>query len=183
MGRGSFIERALADVVELRVLAHASPDASLQSQLGQIAQRRSEDIGASVPKTRAARALGVSLTALDKWIERGAIPVRRRSSSSRQEVETQAVVDLAVEIHALRETGRKRALLATALARLDLADETVRAGAMGTRGFFPDQAEERRREFTLLTPGERVAQAIKLSRSATRIAAAAARARAAKDTP
>jgi hypothetical protein len=51
---------------------------------------------------------------------------------------------------------------------------------MGTRGFFPDQAGERRREYTLLTPGERVAQAIRLSRSATKIAAASARARAAK---
>jgi phage terminase Nu1 subunit (DNA packaging protein) len=182
MGRGSVIERALSDAVELRALARASPDASLRSRLGQIARRRCEDIGPSVPKLRAAQVLGVSLTALDKWIERGAIPVRRRSSSSRQEVDTDAVIDLAVEIRALRATGRTRALLATALARLNPADERNPAAAMGTRGFFPDQAEERRREFALLTPGERVAQAITLSRSATRIAAAAALARAAKGT-
>jgi hypothetical protein len=106
--------------------------------------------------------------------------VRRRPSSSRQEVDTNAVIDLAVEIRALRATGRTRAPLATALARLNPADEGAPAAAMGTRGFFPDQAEERRRELALLTPGERVAQAITLSRSATRIAAAAARARAAK---
>lgn len=122
--------------------------------------------------------LGVSLTALDRWIERGAIPVVRRSSSGRQELETQAVIELAVEVRTLREAGRTRALLATALARLNSPGKEVQAGAMGTRNFFPDQGEERRREFTLLTPGERVAQAIKLSRSATRIAAATAQARA-----
>jgi len=179
MGRGSVIERALSDAVELRALAHASPDASVRSRLGEIARRRCADIGPSVPKLRAARMLGVSLTALDTWIERGAIPVRRRPSSSRQEVDTNAVIDLAVEIRALRATGRTRAPLATALARLNPAEKAP-AAAMGTRGFFPDQAEERRRELALLTPGERVAQAITLSRSATRIAAAAARARAAK---
>jgi DNA-binding transcriptional MerR regulator len=180
MGRGATIERALRDAVELRTLAHASPDTSVRSQLEQIAQRRSEDIGPSVPKTRAARMLGVSLTALDRWIERGAIPVRRRASSSRRhELETQAVIDLAVEIRALRESGRKHALLAAALARRNSADQEARPPRMGTRAFFPDQGEERHQEFTLLTPGERVAQAIRLSRSATRIAAAAALARAA----
>ena len=182
MGRALLIERALSDVVELRALAHASPDATARAQLGRLAQRRSEDIGPSVPKVRAAQALGVSVTALDTWIARGAIPASRRPSSSRQEVETQAVIDLAVEIRTLRKTGRRRALLATALARLNPADDTVPAAAMGTRRFFPDQAEERRHEFTLLTPGERVAQAVRLSRTATRIAVATAQARAAKST-
>jgi DNA-binding transcriptional MerR regulator len=172
MGRAADVERALADVVELRTLAQASSDPSLRARLDQIADRRSEEIGPSVPKTRAAQALGVSLNALDKWIRRGAIPVERRASSSRQDVQTRAVVDLAVEIRGLRETGRTSALLATALARM--------AAPMGARGFFPDQARERRRELRLLTPAERVAQAIKLSRSATRIAASGSRARPAK---
>ena len=51
------------------------------------------------------------------------------------------------------------------------------APAMGSRAYFPDQRAERRREFVSLTPGERVVQAIELSRSATAIAAAAARSR------
>jgi hypothetical protein len=53
---------------------------------------------------------------------------------------------------------------------------------MGTPGFFPGQTEDRRREFMLMTPAERVAEGIALSRSATRIAAAAALARKAKRT-
>jgi hypothetical protein len=174
MGRSADVERALLDVVELRSLARASPDRELRARLGQIADRRSEEIGPSVPKTRAAQVLGVSLTALDTWIGRGAIPVARRASSSRLEVETKTLVDLAIEIRALQAAGHTRALLATALSHI------APAAVMGTRAFFPDQAEERRKELVSLTPAERVEQAIRLSRSATRIAAAGARARAAK---
>lgn len=163
------IQRALRDAVELHALAETSGARSLRSRLRRIANRRIEDIGPSVPKTRVAEILGVSVTALDNWIGRGAIPVVQHSSG-RQEVETQAAIGLAVEIRALRDRGQERGLLAAALASRTKID----ASAMGTRGFFPDQREERRREFTLLTPGERVAQAIKLSRTATKIAAAAA---------
>ena len=181
MGRAANVERALLDVVELRALEQAAPDGDLRARLGQIADRRSEEIGPTIPKTRAARALGISLTTLDKWIGRGAIPVERRASSSRQEVGTKAVVELAVEIRALRDAGRRSALLATVVAGRDAGDEKRLGRAMGTRGFFPDQNRERRREFVLLTAAERVTQGIQLSRSATRIAAATARARAAKD--
>lgn len=51
---------------------------------------------------------------------------------------------------------------------------------MGAPGFFPDHALERREEYPRFTPAERVAQAIRLSRVATRIAAAAAPARASR---
>jgi hypothetical protein len=42
---------------------------------------------------------------------------------------------------------------------------------MGERGWFPDHTAERRAEFTRTTPGERVAEAIELSRVATQLAA------------
>ncbi|HEX6701505.1 MAG TPA: hypothetical protein VF101_12330 [Gaiellaceae bacterium] len=41
---------------------------------------------------------------------------------------------------------------------------------MGERGWFPDHTAERRAEFTRTTPAERVAEAIELSRVATRLA-------------
>jgi hypothetical protein len=47
---------------------------------------------------------------------------------------------------------------------------------MGSRGYLP-RDDTRRREDIQLSAGERVAQAIELSRTATRIAASAARAR------
>jgi len=43
----------------------------------------------------------------------------------------------------------------------------------GERGYLPDEAAIRRAEFLRTTPGERVAEAIALSRLATGIAAAA----------
>jgi hypothetical protein len=48
---------------------------------------------------------------------------------------------------------------------------------MGEKGWFPDHTAERRADFARTTPAERVAEAIELSRTATRIAAAAHRQR------
>lgn len=48
---------------------------------------------------------------------------------------------------------------------------------MGERGWFPDHTAERRAELERTTPGERVAEAIALSRTAMRVAAAAHRQR------
>jgi hypothetical protein len=50
-----------------------------------------------------------------------------------------------------------------------------RAPKMGEKGWFPDHTAERRAEFARKTPAERVAEAIELSRAATRIAARAHR--------
>jgi hypothetical protein len=44
---------------------------------------------------------------------------------------------------------------------------------MGQRGWFPDHTAERRAELARTTPGQRVAEAIELSRTATRVAAVA----------
>ena len=46
---------------------------------------------------------------------------------------------------------------------------------MGEPGWFPDHTAERRSELARATPGERVAEAIELSRTATKLAAAAHR--------
>jgi len=41
---------------------------------------------------------------------------------------------------------------------------------MGLPGYMPDQGQERRADYNRSTPGERLAEAISLSRSATRLA-------------
>jgi hypothetical protein len=48
---------------------------------------------------------------------------------------------------------------------------------MGEPGWLPDHADERRQDYAGTTPGERVAEAIALSKTATKIAAAAQRQR------
>jgi transcriptional regulator with XRE-family HTH domain len=62
-------------------------------------------------------------------------------------------------------------LLAAMGERLELVAEP--AAPPGTRDHVPDHAAERRHDFATTTPGARVIQAISLSRTATRIAAAA----------
>lgn len=175
MGRHIDIERALADAVELRLIASKVSEPDTRAQLSRLTRRRIADIGPSVPKTRAAKALGVTVPALDHWIARGALKTRR-STSSREEIDTLSVVDLAVEVASLAESGRKRGLLAEALARRERA---LAGRGMGTREFFANQQAERREELATLSAGERVAQAISLSKAATKIAVAGARARAA----
>jgi HicB family len=45
---------------------------------------------------------------------------------------------------------------------------------MGLPGYMPDHGQERRADYLRSTPGERLAEAIRLSRSATRLTAAGA---------
>jgi len=175
MGRQIDIDRALADAVELRLVASKVSEPDARTRLARMTRRRITDIGPSVPKMRAAKALGVTVPALDRWIARGALKTRESTTSSREEIDTLSVVDLAVDVASLAESGRKRGLLAEALARR----ERMLAGrGMGTRGFFADQQTERREELATVSAGERVAQAISLSKTATKIAVAGARARA-----
>jgi transcriptional regulator with XRE-family HTH domain len=64
-------------------------------------------------------------------------------------------------------------LLAAVGERLELT--AAPASRPGARDYIPDHTAERRREFSNSTPSERVSEAIRLSRTATRIAAAARR--------
>ena len=49
---------------------------------------------------------------------------------------------------------------------------------MGEHGYFPDHTAERRAEYRRTTPGQRVAEAIEVSRTATKLAVLATRRRA-----
>ena len=49
---------------------------------------------------------------------------------------------------------------------------------MGEPGYFPDHTAERRVEYRRTTPGQRVAEAIEVSRTVTKLAVLAARRRA-----
>jgi hypothetical protein len=56
-------------------------------------------------------------------------------------------------------------------------DQSRKSPKMGEKRWFPDHTAERAAEFARRTPGERVAEAIELSRTATRLAVAASRRR------
>ena len=166
------VEQTVKHVVELRRAARATVDPVQRSRIERVERDLREHLGGSVPKTRAARVLGVSVTTLDKWIARGRLPVVRRPGSTRATIDASALLELAEEVTRLRELGQERAVVATALRRL--ADQPAEATQMGQPGFFPDGSLERRDERERLTAAERVARAAELSFAATSIAAAAA---------
>jgi hypothetical protein len=61
--------------------------------------------------------------------------------------------------------------------RLDCARAGEAPPRMGQPGWLPEEDAIRREEFRRTTPGQRVAEAISISRTATKIAASAQRAR------
>ena len=165
MGRSSRVGRTVAHVVALRCAGPAVTDPRERQRLKRVERDLRREIGVGVPKTPAAFVLGVSVTALDKWIARGRLPVVRRPGSSRQEIDTDALLDLAEEVTRLREAGRTRGLLAAALERLE------GVGKPRPR-FRPNQsARELRENYLRTTPRDRLREVAELSRILTSLAA------------
>lgn len=118
MGRAASIERTIDWAVSLRRIAGAVSDPLERQRLNRVTRGLQREIGISVPKTRAAVALGVSVNALERWIAADRLPTVRRPGSSREEIDADALLDLAVEVGRLREEGVERGVLAAAFERL-----------------------------------------------------------------
>ncbi len=73
-------------------------------------------IGPTLSRARTARVLGVSQTALDRWINAGRLSTVM-TPTGRVEVPLPVVLELFEAIEALKQTGRDRHLLAAALDR------------------------------------------------------------------
>jgi hypothetical protein len=78
------------------------------------------ELGETVSRRLAARLLGVSHTALDRWIKAGDVPVVL-SSSGRFEVPVPALLDLYEAIRAERAEGRRGVLAPTMARRREVA--------------------------------------------------------------
>jgi hypothetical protein len=133
-------------------------------------------IGPSVRKKPAARALGVSVTALDKWIDRGVLPVVARKGSSRLELETAPLLDLLDQVTVLRVQGVERGVLAAAVRRLGWPDDPEGRQVLSEEvAVLPRPnvpARTLREQFERTTPEERVAEAGRLSSALTTVALA-----------
>jgi excisionase family DNA binding protein len=68
-------------------------------------------LGPTVPKTAAASALGVTRAALERWIERGNIPVATAPGSTRRRLEADALIELLDRVETRRDRGRRGRLL------------------------------------------------------------------------
>ena len=169
MGRAR-AERTIEHVISLRRAGTAVADPRERRRLKHVERDLQRAIGVGVPKRRAAAVLGVSVTALDKWIARGRLPVVRRPGSSRQQIDADALLDLAEEVTRLREDGQVRALLATAFERL--AEQGLPRPKLR-----PNQsAHELREHYRRTTPAERLGEVAELSRVLTDLAARGANA-------
>jgi hypothetical protein len=88
------------------------------------------ELGETVSRRLAARVLGVSHTALDRWIKGGDLPVVY-SSKGRMEVPVPALLDLYETVEAQRAEGPRRYVLAPTMARQREAARHLRVDGPG----------------------------------------------------
>jgi DNA-binding transcriptional MerR regulator len=156
----------IAQIVALRRVEAAVRDPVERQRLDRVIRALRREVGSGVPKRRAARLLGVSVQALDRWVERGLIPVVRKPGSTRELLDAETVILLAEEVSRRRDSGEQRGVLAASLRELE------RTGRLPRRLRPNATPRELRRTFLETTPGERLRDAAELSRTAAALAAA-----------
>lgn len=160
------VSEVVGQIVALRRVRSAVDSAAERRRLAQVVRQLRRRLGVGVPKRQAASVLGVSVQALDRWLATGKIPVVRRPGSSRELVETEALLVLAEEVSPRQERGEPRAL-AKAIAAL------VERGQLPRRLRPNQSAHELRNEFLRSTPEGRLRQAVELSQLGATLAASA----------
>lgn len=159
----------VASIVQLRQAIVQTRDRSVRSALREVEVRLRRALGPTIPKKKAAAALGISVTALDRWVDRGYLPVVERPGSSRHELEARPFLELAEQMHRMKVDGVvTRAPVAPAVERLGW-----RPSPGGKRVLRLDVAalprpnvseQELVASFRDTTPAERVREAAELSR-------------------
>jgi hypothetical protein len=157
------VERTVTHVVALRHVAATVGRTRERQLLKRVERDLRREIGVGVPKRRAAAVLGVSVTALDKWIARDKLPVVRRPGSSREQIDADALLDLAAEVTRLRESGETRRVLATAFERL------AKEGKPRPKLRPNQSARELRQHYLETTPAGRLKEVAELSRVLTEL--------------
>jgi hypothetical protein len=161
--------KLLKAVIDLRLAIREAREPEVRGTLRRVERSLTSVLGPSVPKKRAAGLLGVSVVALDLWIDRGRLPAVATPGTTRLGVETRSLLDLAEQVELLRRQGVKREQLAQAFAVLGWPDDP--AGRYVLRAEIaalprPNvSARQLRRDFERTTPEERLAQLDQLNRS------------------
>jgi hypothetical protein len=91
------------NIVRLRRAERESPNPEVTA----VREDLEREIGESISRSQAARLLGVSHTALNRWIDRGDVPVVI-SARGRKEVPVPALVDIYEAVERERMEGRRR---------------------------------------------------------------------------
>lgn len=97
-------EQLFHDIVRLRRAEQAAPTVR---DIVTVRSHLERELGGSISRSSAARLLGVSHTALQKWINAGDVPVVL-TPSGRSAVPVAALVDLYESVSSERESGRRK---------------------------------------------------------------------------
>ena len=167
----------LEAIVRLRLAIEKTRDPQLRNDLREVEVSLRRQLEPSVPKRVAARLLGVSVTALDRWIDRGYLPaVAPPRASKRLGVETSPLLELATRVHRLRRAGRSRAVLSQAIRELGWRERGHRLVFRHDVARLPRPnvpLDELQQQFEETTPEERVLQMAALHRSVNTLTQAA----------
>lgn len=167
MGVGA--EKLIRVIVELRLTLKATREPETARRLRRAETELRQLLGPSVPKAKAARILGVSPTALDRWIDRGRLPVVASASSPRLAIETRPLLDLAETVERLRRKGVERGRLARAFELLGWPDNPRGRHVVREQIAALPRSNvsvlRLRKEYERTTPEERVLKLAALNRS------------------
>lgn len=156
----------IADVQRVRRAINTPAE---RHRLARVSRGLRAEVDAGVPKHRAARLLGVSPQALERWVGQGQIPTIRRPGSSRELIDRDALIVLLAQTDTFKEAGASRPL-AKAIAALS------GSARLAPRPAPNQSAGELRYECEHSTPAGRMRSAVALSQTAS-VMAARARAR------
>jgi hypothetical protein len=164
----------LEPIVGLRLAIQRTRDPALRADLRDVEVALRRQLGPSVPKRVAAGLLGISVTALDRWIDRGRLPVVAPANGSRRlGVETLPLLELATSVATLRRSGRRRGLVSRALDELGRRDRGERLVVRADVARLPRpnvSLDELQQQFRQTTPEGRVLQLAALNDSLNRLA-------------
>jgi hypothetical protein len=96
-------ERTLQNIARLRRVERSNPS----PEIAAVREDLESQLGGTVPRSTAARLLGVSHTALNNWIASGDVPVVF-SKQGRKEVPVPPLLDLEERVAEQRRSGRRR---------------------------------------------------------------------------
>ena len=127
------------NIVRLRRVARTVPG---NEDISAVRVALERELGATVSQRLAARLLGVSHTALARWIKNGDLPLVF-SSGGRSEIPVAALLDLYETVEQTREQGPQRYVLTPTMTRQRDAAARLRVGEVSTGGVDHGRATAR----------------------------------------
>lgn len=171
MTSASRTEQDVRHVVELRRVLEALPEGPEKSSVRRVERELRRGLGVAVPKRVAARVLAISVTALDRWLEKGKLVEAHVPGTGRAQVEAWSLVQVALAAEQARADGVHRNTVAEGIRRLEAA------GLLPFRARPNEHPLILRRDFLDSTPEQRLAEIDSLNRQLALLARAAQRSR------